>query len=89
MKYKIVLKTTHKNINRVDNCVSTWLSTLNYVCLTDKLTHLFNEWSGSSSDAYNSNEEKTVNFINHVITTNEYDDYDWLVFIDDDAILNV
>lgn len=89
MKYKIVLKTTHKNMDRVDNCVSTWLSTLDYVCLTDKPTNLFNEWSGSDRDDYDSNEEKTVNFINHIITTNEYDEYDWLVFIDDDAILNV
>jgi len=89
MKYKIILKTTHRNIHRVDNCMNTWLSTLDYICLTDRPTKLFNEWSGSYRDDYSSNEEKTVNFINHIITTNEYDEYDWLVFIDDDAILNV
>lgn len=89
LNYLIVLKTSHKNIDRVDNCVSTWLSSLNYICLTDRITGLYNEWSGSDSDKYESNEEKTVNFINHIRNSSEYDKYDWLVFIDDDAILNV
>ena len=89
MNYKIILKTSHKHTNRVDNCVNTWLSTLDYVCLTDKLTGKYPEISGSNKDDYNSNEEKTVNFINLVRTTDQFDNYDWLVFIDDDAILNI
>lgn len=89
MNYKIILKTSHKHTNRVDNCVNTWLSTLDYVCLTDKLTGKYPEISGSKYDDYNSNEEKTVNFINLVRTTDQFDNYDWLVFIDDDAILNI
>ena len=87
--YKIILKTSHKHTDRVDNCVNTWLSTLDYVCLTDKLTGKYPEISGSKHDDYNSNEEKTINFINLVRTTNQFDNYDWLVFIDDDAILNI
>lgn len=87
--YKIILKTSHKHTERVDNCVNTWLSTLDYVCLTDKLTGKYPEISGSNKDDYNSNEEKTVTFINLVRTTDQFDKYDWLVFIDDDAILNI
>jgi hypothetical protein len=89
MKYKIVLKTSHKHTDRVDNCLETWLSALDYVCLTDKLTGRPNEISCSDKDDYQSNEEKTVNFINLVRTTDQFDAYDWLVFIDDDAILNI
>ena len=87
--YKIVLKTSHKHTERVDNCVETWLSALDYVCLTDKLTGKYPEISGSDKDDYQSNEEKTVTFINLVRTTDQFDKYDWLVFIDDDAILNI
>ena len=87
--YKIILKTSHKHTERVDNCVNTWLSTLDFVCLTDKLTGKYPEISGSKKDDYHSNEEKTVNFINLVRTTDQFDKYDWLVFIDDDAILNI
>lgn len=89
IKYKIILKTSHKHIKRVDSCLETWLSTLDYVCLTDKLTGRPNELSGSNKDNYQSNEEKTVTFINLVRTTTQFDEYDWLVFIDDDAILNI
>lgn len=88
-KYKIVLKTSHKNSHRVLNCLSTWLNGLDYVCLTDKITGLFNEFSGSDNDNYNSNEEKTVTLINAVRETNFLNDYDFLFFIDDDAYLNV
>jgi hypothetical protein len=89
MKYKIVLKTSHKHTERVDNCLETWLSALDYVCLTDKLTGKCPEISGSKSDDYKSNEEKTVTLINLARTTDQFDAYDWLVFIDDDAILNI
>ena len=86
--YKIILKTSHKHIERVDNCVNTWLSTLDYMCLTDKLIGKYPELSCSNNDDYNSNEEKTVNFIN-MVRDGLFDEYDWLVFIDDDAILNI
>ena len=89
MKYKVILKTSNKHSDRVSNCVNTWLGSLDYVCLTDKLTGNYPEFSGSLDDGYESNEEKTVNFINVVRSTSQYDEYDWLVFIDDDAILNV
>ena len=88
-KYKIILKTTNKNISRVDSCVNTWLKDLDYVCLTDKLLGKYPEISGSERDGYDSAEEKTVHMINLVKNTNLFDEYDWLVFIDDDAILNV
>lgn len=88
MKYKVILKTSSVNKHRVYNCLSTWLKDIDYVCLTDELTGEFNELSGSERIDYYSAEEKTVFFINHVMATNEYDDYDWLAFIDDDAILN-
>jgi hypothetical protein len=89
MKYKIVLKTTHKHTERVDNCLETWLSSLDYVCITDILTGAPNQLTMSNSDRYDSNEEKTVNFINYVQELpNEFNE-DWLIFIDDDAILNI
>jgi hypothetical protein len=44
--------------------------------------------SGSSRCDYHSAEEKTLFLINSVITTSEYDHYDWLAFVDDDAVLN-
>ncbi len=88
--FKIILKTSHKQVDRVENCLSTWLKGLDYICLTDRILEGYNSFSGSISDNYESNEEKTVNFINFIIKTpNWYEKYDWLVFIDDDAILNV
>jgi hypothetical protein len=58
------------------------------VCLTDKLTDKYPEISGSKNDSYDSNEEKTVNFIN-MVRDGLLNEYDWLVFIDDDAVLNI
>lgn len=89
VKYKIILKTTHKNTHRVKQCLNTWLKDLDYVCLTDTITGLFNEFSGSDNDTYNSNEEKTVNLINKIRETDFLNEYDFLFFIDDDAYLNV
>lgn len=89
MTYKIVLKSSSKHIDRVDNCLNTWLSSLNYVIITDKLTGAPNELSMSRDDNYQSNEEKTVNFINYVQANPDQFTEDWLVFIDDDAILNI
>lgn len=87
--YKIVLKTTNKNSSRVESCLSTWLKDLDYVCITDVLTGKFNEISGTTREDYDSAEEKTVHMINLVRSSGLFDQYDWLVFIDDDAILNV
>lgn len=89
VKYKIILKTSHRNSHRVQNCLNTWLNGLDYVCLTDKITGIFNEFSGSENDTYNSNEEKTVNLVNKVRETDFLNEYDFLFFIDDDAYLNV
>ena len=88
MTYKIILKSSSKHIDRVDNCLNTWLSSLDYVIITDKLTGAANELSMSKSDGYQSNEEKTVNFINYVQAHPDEFNQDWFVFIDDDAILN-
>ncbi len=88
LKYKIILKTSHKHVSRIQNCLDTWLGELDYVCLTDKLTGKFEELSGSDDDSYHSNEAKTVHLINLVREAGLYQEYDWLVFIDDDAILN-
>lgn len=87
MKYKIVVKTTNKNSHRVELCLDTWLKGKDYVCLTDRLTKKFNEVSGSEREDYHSAEEKTVFMINQIID-GHYNDYDWIAFIDDDAILN-
>jgi len=70
-------------------CMKTWLKDVPYVCLTDFLTGKFKEISGSRREDYYSAEEKTCFLINRVKNTAEFDQYDWLVFIDDDAILNV
>ena len=88
MTYKIVLKSCSKHFDRVDSCLNTWLSSLNYVIITDKLTGAANELSMSNSDRYDSNEEKTVNFINYVQAHPDEFNEDWLIFIDDDAILH-
>lgn len=88
MTYKIILKSSSKHIDRVDNCLNTWLSSLDYVIITDKLTGAANELSMSNSDGYQSNEEKTVNFINYVQKNPDQFNQDWFVFIDDDAIFN-
>ena len=89
VKYKVILKTSHRNAHRVENCLNTWLQGLDYVCLTDNVTGRFEEFSGSDNDTYNSNEEKTVNLINKVRESDFLNDYDFLFFIDDDAYLNV
>jgi|694.fasta_scaffold144778_3 hypothetical protein len=90
MKFKIILKTSHKHKERVKNCLDTWLGGQDYICLTDKLTGLFNEISGSERDDYHSNEDKTVFMMNYIKQNlDEFSKYDWLFFIDDDAILNV
>jgi hypothetical protein len=89
MRYKIILKTSSVNIDRVKICVDTWLKDQDYVCLTDILTGKYPEISGSEKTHYYSAEEKTVTLINLVKNTNEFHEYDWLVFIDDDAILNI
>lgn len=89
LRYKVVLKTSHKYVDRVEKCLATWLRDLDYVCLTDHITGKFNEISGSENDTYNSNEEKTITLMNLIRETDLYNDYDWLIFIDDDAILNV
>jgi hypothetical protein len=88
MKYKIILKTTRKNKERVRMCLDTWLKGEDYICLTDILTGEFNEISGSSREDYYSAEEKTLFLINHVKDSTDFDECDWLAFIDDDAILN-
>ena len=89
MTYKIILKTSHKHKDRLVNCLDTWLANLNYVAITDKPTGLANEISMSKNDNYQSNEEKTVNFINYIQANPDQFTEDWLIFIDDDAILNI
>lgn len=89
MKYKVIIKTCSQNSHRVHNCLNTWLKGLDYICLTDKITGEFEEISGSERNDYYSAEEKTVFMINHIKDNPDYDQYDWLAFIDDDAILNV
>lgn len=89
MNYKIVLKTSINNILRVKNCVQTWLQDQDYVCLTDRLSGEYPEISGSNRTDYHSAEEKTVYLLNLIKNTNILDNYDWLIFIDDDAIINI
>ena len=86
--YKIILKTTCKHVDRVRNCARTWLQGKDYVCLTDNLTGEFNELSASSRTDYYSAEEKTAHLFNQVLQHGLYREYDWLVLLDDDAILN-
>lgn len=88
MKYKIILKTSSVNFHRVESCLKVWIKDKDYVCLTDIPTGKFNEVSGSKRTDYYSAEEKTVFLINSVKDTTDYEEYDWLAFIDDDAILN-
>lgn len=89
LSYKVILKTTNKHAHRVESCVNTWLQGLDYVCLTDTPTGRFPEIQGSTREDYYSAEEKTLHLINLVRETDAFDQYDWLAFIDDDAVLNV
>jgi hypothetical protein len=89
MKYKIILKTSSRHRERVLNCLNTWLNGADYIFLTDNIQgDIGPEFSGSNRTDYSSNEEKTVTFINDCIYNKKYIDYDWFVFVDDDAILN-
>ena len=84
MRYKIILKTTSKHRYRISNCLTTWLSELDHIFLTDNLLgDIGDEFSGSQRTDYSSNEQKTVNFINHCIMSKQYNEYDWFIFIDD------
>jgi len=87
MRLKIALKTTNKNSDRVINCLDTWLGGLDYDCVTDKPTGLFREISCGEGEDYESAEEKICNFFG-MVRDGLFSEYDWLMLIDDDAILN-
>lgn len=87
MKTKVVLKTTRKNRHRVESCLGSWLHGLDYICMTDVLTGSGDELSCGLGEDYRSAEEKTCNFFIKV-REGLYSDYDWLAFIDDDAVLD-
>jgi hypothetical protein len=92
MNYKILLKTSHKFANRQQRCVDTWLKDVDVLCITDKITDIhIPQMSCSDKDTHGiSSEEKTVFIFNHIKNNNkQYANYDWFVFIDDDAILNI
>lgn len=89
MKYKIILKTSSRHAQRISNCLGTWLKDMDYICITDNLLgNIGPEFSASIRTDYSSNEEKTVNFLNYCKENNAYSEYDWFVFIDDDALIN-
>lgn len=89
MRYKIILKTSSRHLDRIRLCLDTWLRDQDYICLIDNLVGgVGEEFSGSKRVDYDSAEEKTATFINYCISHKTYSDYDWLIFIDDDAILN-
>jgi hypothetical protein len=87
VKLKIALKTTNKNKNRVESCLNTWLSGLDYVCITDRPTGLFNEISCGLGEDYASAEEKTCNFF-LMVKDGLFSEYDWIILLDDDAVLD-
>ena len=92
MKFKIILKTTHRHHKRMLRCLRTWLQGQDVIAATDRvLEHVpMNQISASNKDTHGvSSEEKTVYMFNHIKNnTNLYNSYDWFIFIDDDAILN-
>jgi hypothetical protein len=91
MKYKIILKTSHKHEQRIIRCMNTWLVNQDVVCATDIVNNLnIDQLSLSDLDTHGiSSEEKTINMLNHIKDDDDYQIYDWFMFIDDDAILNV
>ena len=92
MKYKIILKTTHKHFLRIERCMKYWLKNQDVVCASDKIINLdIPQLSASDKDTHGvSSEEKTVYMFNHIKNNPSlYQEYDWFIFIDDDAILNV
>lgn len=91
MKYKIILKTTHKHFLRIERCMKYWLKDQDVVCASDKIINLdIPQLSASDKDTHGvSSEEKTVFMFNHIKNNQSiFGEYDWFIFIDDDAILN-
>jgi hypothetical protein len=87
MRLKFAVKTTNKNSDRVSCCLDNWLFDLDYVCITDKKTGIFQEISCGEGENYESAEEKVCNFFG-MIREGLFSDYDWVMLIDDDAILD-
>ena len=87
MKLKVVLKTTNKHSERVGWCLNSWLGGLDYVCMTDRPTGMFEELSCGVQEDYMSAEEKTCNFFMKV-RDGLFSEYDWLAFVDDDAVMD-
>lgn len=91
MKYKIILKTSHKLESRIKLCLKYWLKDQDVLCATDKIIDLdIPQISASNKDTHGvSSEEKTVFMFNYIKNNPSlFNEYDWFMFIDDDAILN-
>lgn len=87
VRLKIALKTTNKHAARVESCLATWLAGLDYVCVTDRPTGMFEEISCGVGEDYESAEEKTCNLFG-MIRDGMFSDYDWVLLLDDDAVLD-
>ena len=60
---------------------------MDYVCITDKPTGLFEEIPCGDSEDYDSAEEKVCTFFG-MVREGLFSEYDWLMILDDDAILD-
>jgi hypothetical protein len=90
MKYSIHILTTHKNKNRQEVILDTWLKGRNnYIFYTDKNTGVGNQVEVDPDDTYFSNGKKNLAELLRVYHTEHYKNVDWMLFCDDDTCVNV
>lgn len=89
MKYSVHVLTTHKNKDRHECLVTSWLSGLDYVFYTDRNTGIGNQVEVDPDDTYQSNGKKNLAELLRVYRTGHYKNVDWMLFCDDDTCVNI
>jgi hypothetical protein len=74
--------------NRVENVLNTWGKNINHIFYADYEDKETKVIQVSKRTDYSSNEEKHVNVIKYLMSSNIYD-FDWYFFCDDDTFVNV
>jgi hypothetical protein len=90
MNYSIHILTTHKNKDRQESLLNTWLKgRSNYTFYTDKSTGIGNQAEVDPDDTYYSNGKKHLGELQRIKTNNLHEQVDWLFFCDDDTCVNL
>jgi len=74
--------------NRVENILNTWGKYINHIFYADYEDKETKVIQVSKRTDYSSNEEKHVNVIKYLMSSNIYN-FDWYFFCDDDTFVNV